>query len=182
MSIRPRKKSNSFTHKRTFLSALAVINKKFYCQSCVTNLGFKYHPNFKRHSDKRLVKISDRNTQGVRHSKSQAESEQSRFSDNKTSWIFIPVYPFCDSFMDVSPYLGANNIWKNLHWIWDKTRQISTQTDEYSPTKKIKQFQTQTNLPFSPGSYKKKINAKLVGRIWASNLSQTSIDIVTKVW
>jgi len=29
MSIRPRKKSNSFAHKRTFLSALAVINKKF---------------------------------------------------------------------------------------------------------------------------------------------------------
>jgi len=29
MSIRPRKKSNSFPHKRTFLSALEVINKKF---------------------------------------------------------------------------------------------------------------------------------------------------------
>jgi len=29
MSIHPRKKSNSFTHKRTFLSALAVMNKKF---------------------------------------------------------------------------------------------------------------------------------------------------------
>ena len=29
MSIHPRKKSNSFTHKRTFLSALAVTNKKF---------------------------------------------------------------------------------------------------------------------------------------------------------
>jgi len=29
MSIRPRKKSYSFAHKRTFLSALAVINKKF---------------------------------------------------------------------------------------------------------------------------------------------------------
>jgi len=29
MSIHLRKKSNSFTHKRTFLSALAVINKKF---------------------------------------------------------------------------------------------------------------------------------------------------------
>jgi len=29
MSIRPRKKSNSFAHKRSFLSALAVINKKF---------------------------------------------------------------------------------------------------------------------------------------------------------
>jgi len=29
MSIHPRKKSNSFTHKQTFLSALAVMNKKF---------------------------------------------------------------------------------------------------------------------------------------------------------
>jgi len=29
MSIRPLKKSNSFAHKRTFLSALAVMNKKF---------------------------------------------------------------------------------------------------------------------------------------------------------
>jgi len=28
-SIQPRKKSNCFTHKRTFLPALAVINKKF---------------------------------------------------------------------------------------------------------------------------------------------------------
>ena len=29
MSIDPQKKSNSFTHERTFLTALAVINKKF---------------------------------------------------------------------------------------------------------------------------------------------------------
>jgi len=29
MSIHPRKKSNSFTHNRTFLSALAVTNNKF---------------------------------------------------------------------------------------------------------------------------------------------------------
>jgi len=29
MSIHPPKKSNSFAHKRTFLSALAVMNKKF---------------------------------------------------------------------------------------------------------------------------------------------------------
>ena len=29
MSIHPRNKSNSFTHKRTFLSALTVMNKKF---------------------------------------------------------------------------------------------------------------------------------------------------------
>jgi len=41
---------------------------------------------------------------------------------------------------------------KNLHLIWDKTRQILGQTDDYSPTKKIKQFHTQTDLPFSPGS------------------------------
>jgi len=33
MSIHPRKKSNSFAHKRTFLSALAVMNKK-----CIANL------------------------------------------------------------------------------------------------------------------------------------------------
>jgi len=31
---------------------------------------------------------------------------------------------------------------KNLDRIWDKTWQISGQTDEYSPTKKIKQFHT----------------------------------------
>jgi len=29
MSIHARKKSNSFTHKQTFLTALAVMNKKF---------------------------------------------------------------------------------------------------------------------------------------------------------
>jgi len=41
---------------------------------------------------------------------------------------------------------------KNLDWIWDKTRQILGQTDEYPRRKKIKQFHTQTNLPFNPGS------------------------------
>jgi len=45
----------------------------------------------------------------------------------------------------------------NLRIIWDKTQQISGQTDEYSPTKKIKQFHTQTNLPFI---------ANLVARLW----------------
>jgi len=33
MSIHPRKISNSFTHKRTFLSALAVMNTKFIANS-----------------------------------------------------------------------------------------------------------------------------------------------------
>jgi len=33
-----------------------------------------------------------------------------------------------------------------------KPPEISGQTDEYSPTKKIKQSRTQTNLPFRPGS------------------------------
>jgi len=35
------------------------------------------------------VKISDQNTQGVRRSKSQTESEQNLFSENETSWLFV---------------------------------------------------------------------------------------------
>ena len=42
-------------------------------------------------------------------------------------------------------------------------RQISRQTDEYSPRKKIKQFQTQTNLPFGPGRDESKIYCKSCG-------------------
>jgi len=78
------------------------------------NLGLKSHPKLNRHSDGRLIKISDQNTYGVTCSKSQTESEQNWFSENKTSWIFFPVSPFRDCFMDVPPYLGANNIWKYL--------------------------------------------------------------------
>jgi len=69
MSIRPRKKSNSFAHKRTFLSALAVMNK-FFCQFCGTNMGLKSQPKLGTHSDERLVKISDQNTEEVRRGKS----------------------------------------------------------------------------------------------------------------
>jgi len=36
-------------------------------------------------------------------------------------------------FLEISP--------KNLHCIWDKTRQILGKTDEFSNKKKIKQFQ-----------------------------------------
>jgi len=36
------------------------------------------------------------------------------FSKTKTSWLFFPVSSFCDLFMDVPPYLGANNIGKYL--------------------------------------------------------------------
>ena len=36
-------------------------------------------------------------------------------------------------------------------------RQISSQTDEYWPTKKIKQFHTQMNLPFGYGGDEEKI-------------------------
>jgi len=76
--------------------------------------GAQTSAKLNRRSDERLVKISVQNTQGVRRSKSQTESEQNWFSENKTSWIFFPVSPFCDSFMDVPPYMGANNIWKYL--------------------------------------------------------------------
>jgi len=75
-------------------------------------MGLKSEAKLNRHSDKPLEKISDQNSQGVRRGKSQTESEQSWFSENKTSWLFFPLFSFCDSFMDVPPYLGANNIWK----------------------------------------------------------------------
>jgi len=52
---------------------------------------------------------------------------------------------------------------KNLDTIWDKTRQVSSQTDLYSSKKKIKQFHTQTNLSFSSAVMNKKFIANLVG-------------------
>jgi len=70
--------------------------------------------NVNRHSDEHLLKISNQNTEGRRRSKSQTESEQNWFSENKTSWLFFPISSFCDFFMDMPPYLGANNIWKYL--------------------------------------------------------------------
>jgi len=76
--------------------------------------GLKSQPKLNRHNDECLVKISDQNTQGVRRSKSQTEIEQNRFSENKTSMLFFPVYSFYDLFMDVPPYQGANNIRKYL--------------------------------------------------------------------
>jgi len=75
-------------------------------------MGLKSQPILNTHSDQRLVKISHQNTQGVRRSNSQTESEQNWFSEKKMSWIFFPVSPFCDSFKDVPPYLGANELWK----------------------------------------------------------------------
>jgi len=73
-------------------------------------LGLKSQPKLSRHNEELLVKISDQNTQGVRRRKSQTESEQNWFSENKTSWLFFPVSSFSDLFLDVPPYLGANNI------------------------------------------------------------------------
>jgi len=84
--------------------------QKIYCQSCGTNLRLKSQPKLSRHTEERLVKISDQNTQGVRRSKSQTEGEQNWSSENKTSWLFSPVSSFCDFLLEVPPYLGANNI------------------------------------------------------------------------
>jgi len=70
----------------------------------------KSKPKLNGHSDERLVKISDQNTQGVGPGKSQTETEQNWFSENKMSWLFLPVSSFCDLFMEVPPHLGANNI------------------------------------------------------------------------
>jgi len=108
MSIHLRKRTNSFAHKRTFLSALTVI--KNLLPILWDESGLKSQPKLNRHSEERLVKISDQNTQGIRRGKSQIEREQNWFSENKTSWFFFLVSSFCDLFMDVHPYLGANNV------------------------------------------------------------------------
>jgi len=73
-------------------------------------MGIKSQPKLSRHSDEHMVKISDNNTLEVRCSISQSENEKNWFSENKASWFFSPVSSFCNLFMDVPPYLGANNI------------------------------------------------------------------------
>jgi len=78
------------------------------------SMGLKSQLILNRHNDECLVKISDQNTQGVRRSKSQTDSARNRFSENKTSWLFFAISSFCDLFMDVPPYLGANNVRKYL--------------------------------------------------------------------
>jgi len=54
------------------------------------NMGLKSQPNLKRHSDERLVNNSYQNTQWVRRSKSQTESEQNLFSEKKNVLAFLP--------------------------------------------------------------------------------------------
>jgi len=53
MSIQPGKKPNSFTHKRTFLSARAVMNKKF-----IENLvGRVWGSNFSQNSIETMTNV-----------------------------------------------------------------------------------------------------------------------------
>ena len=82
------------------------------------NIGLKFQPKIKRHSDEHLQIVLDQNTKGVRRSKSQTESEQNWFSEYKTSWLFFSISLFYDSFMNVPPYLGENTIRKYLHEIF----------------------------------------------------------------
>ena len=112
MSIHPRKKMKQFHTQKNLPFSPDSEDKKIYCRSCGTNLRLKSLPKPNRHSEECLFKIWDQKTQGVICSKSQTESEQNWFSINKTSWLSFPVYFFCDLFMEVCPYLGANNIWK----------------------------------------------------------------------
>ena len=76
MSIHPRKKIKQFHTQTNLPFSPGSDGSKIYCQSCGTNLGLKSKPKLSRHNDERLVKILDENTQGVRHIKSQTESEQ----------------------------------------------------------------------------------------------------------
>jgi len=113
MNIHPRQKSNSFAHKRTFLSSLAVMNKKFIANlvgriwgsnlskkltDTVTNVWKNFRPKY----------------QGVRRSNSQSKSEQNWFSENKAFSLFFIVSSFYDLLIDAPPYLGENNISKHL--------------------------------------------------------------------
>jgi len=56
-------------------------------------------------------------------------------------------------------------------WIW-----VILKTDEYSPRKKIKQFQHKRTFLSALAVMNKKFISNLVGRIWGSNLRQNSID------
>ena len=82
--------------------------------------GLKCQPKLNRHNDECLVEISDQNTHGVMRNKSWTESEQNWFFENKTSWFFFPVSSFCDLFMEVPPYHGANNMPKYLCEIFQR--------------------------------------------------------------
>jgi len=64
------KKIKQFHTQTNFPFSPGSDEQKIYCHSCGMNLGLKSQPKLTRHSDERLVKISDQNTQGVRRSKS----------------------------------------------------------------------------------------------------------------
>ena len=64
---------------------MAVMNKKFIANPVGRNLRLESQPKLSRHNDECPVRISDQDTQEVRRSKSQTESERNRFSKNKTS-------------------------------------------------------------------------------------------------
>jgi len=53
MSIHQRKKSNSFSHKRTFLSALEVMNKKFIASF----VGRSWGSNLSQNSIDRVTNV-----------------------------------------------------------------------------------------------------------------------------
>jgi len=58
---------------------------------------------------------------------------------------------------------------------------ISGQTD-YSLGKKSSSFTDKRTFLPALAVMNKKFTANLVGRIWGSNLTQTSIDTMTNVW
>ncbi len=112
MSIHPREKSNSFTLKRTFLPALAVMNKKFISNPVGRTWGTNLDQNsvdsvtnvwliFQKKIPKEYGVVIPR-----------PRVNKTGFPKTKTP--FRPVSSFCDLFMNVPPYLGAKYIWKYL--------------------------------------------------------------------
>ena len=105
----------------------------------------------------------------------------------KVGWNFTSfargIALVCRKFLKNSPEMAFSEIpRKNLYWIWDKMRQISGLTDEYSPRKKTNSFTHERTFLSAPVMMNKKFIANLVGRVWGSNLSQNSIETMTNVW
>jgi len=81
-------------------------------------MGLKSTPKLCRNGEECLVKILEQNTQGVRRSNSQTQSEQNWFSENKTSWLFHPVSSFCDFFYGRASLPGCKQHVEVLVWIF----------------------------------------------------------------
>jgi len=67
------------------------------------NLELKSQPKLNTHNHECLVKFSDQKTQPIGQSKTQTESEENLFFENRCPSFYSLYLPFCDLFIDVPP-------------------------------------------------------------------------------